>query len=555
MFDLHPLLPLLAILTLAAATLLSEDLTCVGAGVLVAEGALPFPVAVTGCFVGIVGGDVLLMLAGRWLGAAGLRSRVAQRLVSADAIERSEAWMQQKGAIVIALSRFIPGTRLATYVAAGALGISVGRFATYVSLTALLWVPALVATSAFAGAALVAAGLSTAGTWLGRALLLGLVIGGTMLAAKQLSPWKLRRRFYGLWCRWTRWEFWPMWALYLPLLPYLLWLAVKHRGLTVFTAANPDIPSGGFVGESKFDILRSMTDSAEHVARSVLVPAYGSRSRRAAIVRKFMEAARLSYPIVLKPDRGQRGAGVAVVRSQSELIAVLDSTPVDLVAQEYIAGLEFGVFYYRHPSERRGHIFSLTDKRFPMVIGDGHSTLETLILADARAVCLERLHRRVHRSRLASIPKRGEVVRLVEIGSHCRGALFLDGGHLVTGALEQAFDNIAQRFGGFYFGRFDVRTPSVEAFTRHGEFEVMELNGVTSEATHIYDPRHNFLNAYRVLAEQWRIAFEIGAANRQRGVRPTTPGELLRLVLQHRCRRHPTAHTTARGATSAQVAA
>ena len=57
--------------------------------------------------------------------------------------------------------------------------------------------------------------------------------------------------------------------------------------------------------------------------------------------------------------------------------------------------------------------------------------------------------------------------------------------------------------------------------------KIVELNGVTSEATHIYDPKLSLFDAYRVLFEQWRIAFEIGDLNRARGIRPASVGELL----------------------------
>src|SRR5208337_4288032 len=45
--------------------------------------------------------------------------------------------------------------------------------------------------------------------------------------------------------RWRRWEFWPPWLFYPPVAVYYLWLAVKHRGLMLPTAANPGIFSGG----------------------------------------------------------------------------------------------------------------------------------------------------------------------------------------------------------------------------------------------------------------------------------------------------------------------
>ena len=67
-------------------------------------------------------------------------------------------------------------------------------------------------------------------------------------------------------------------------------------------------------------------------------------------------------------------------------------------------------------------------------------------------------------------------------------------------------------------------------FRRGRNFKVVELNGVTSEATHIYDPAHGLLHAYKVLFRQWRLAFEIGAQNRARGTRPTPLIELLRLT-------------------------
>ena len=65
---------------------------------------------------------------------------------------------------------------------------------------------------------------------------------------------------------------------------------------------------------------------------------------------------------------------------------------------------------------------------------------------------------------------------------------------------------------------------------RGRNFKVVELNGVTSEATHIYDPANGLLAAYRVLFKQWRLAFEIGALCRARGARVTPLFELLTLT-------------------------
>ena len=128
---------------------------------------------------------------------------------------------------------------------------------------------------------------------------------------------------------------------------------------------------------------------------------------------------------------------------------------------------------------------------------------------------------------------------MVELGTHCRGAIFLDGEWVKSDALVDAFDRISQGYDGFYFGRYDVRTPSVDDFKQGRNFKIVELNGVTSEATHIYDPRNSLLAAYRILFKQWRLAFEIGAHNRQRGAQLLPVSALLKLLRAYRAGQAP----------------
>lgn len=56
-----------------------------------------------------------------------------------------------------------------------------------------------------------------------------------------------------------------------------------------------------------------------------------------------------------------------------------------------------------------------------------------------------------------------------------------------------------------------------EDLKRGRNFQVVELNGASAEATNIYDPRNSLFAAYRTLFEQWRLVFAVGAANRARG--------------------------------------
>jgi hypothetical protein len=330
---------------------------------------------------------------------------------------------------------------------------------------------------------------------------------------RRLQPnWQTRRRLLGWFRRRTRWEFWPAWMAYIPVVPYILFQGIRHRSLTLFTAANPGIPSGGFVGESKSAILANLDRVPDFILVSQALP--NTMRIRAAI--NFMTEHRLSFPIVLKPDIGERGTRVAIVRNDRELASYLAVAEGDTIVQKYISGMEFGIFYYRFPGQSEGRIFSITEKRFPVVVGNGSSTIAELVLGDERAVCLASLYlARIKRSP-EDIPPAGESVSLAELGSHCRGAVFLNGAAMETAALRSAVDTVARGFSGFYFGRFDVRSESVEQLQR-GQFEVLELNGVSAEPTHIYDPSVTLQNAYRALFHQWRIAFEIGAINRQQG--------------------------------------
>ena len=61
-------------------------------------------------------------------------------------------------------------------------------------------------------------------------------------------------------------------------------------------------------------------------------------------------------------------------------------------------------------------------------------------------------------------------------------------------------------------------------------FKVVELNGVTSEATNIYDPANSLWRAYGILMRQWKLAFQIGEVNRRNGSPPVGTRELVRLL-------------------------
>ncbi len=493
---------------LALGTFVSEDLACIGAGVLVAQGKLHWLPATLACLAGIYIGDLLLYLGGL------LASQAVLRRVEAGKLERAKLWLARHQMRAVFLSRFTPGMRLPTYVAAGILRMPVRRFAAALLVAAAAWTPLLVVGTAWAGERLVSGVVHQAR---------GVV---TLVAALWAVLWVARRLTA---VRKLRWEFWPVWAAYLPLLPYFVWLAVKHRSLTLFTAANPGIPGGGLAGESKSAILEQL--DGRRVAPFALIPASAHAFARRQMAREFLSRRGLTFPVVLKPDVGERGNGVAIVRSEREMEAYLRAACGDTLIQQYVAGVEFGVFYSRVPGEERGRVWSITEKVFPSVCGDGVSTMEQLIRRDRRAVCLLETYLARARRKPDEVIAEGERVALVDVGSHCKGAVFLDGRRFWSAELDEAVERVSRSFAGFAFGRYDVRAESAEAFGR-GEFTVIELNGVSAEPTHIYDPAVSVWDAYRAMAHQWKSAWEIGAAQARRGFAPTPILDLLRLVRQ-----------------------
>jgi hypothetical protein len=215
-----------------------------------------------------------------------------------------------------------------------------------------------------------------------------------------------------------------------------------------------------------------------------------------------------------------------------ELTAYVEAYPGGeaLILQEFLpwAG-EAGIFYIRRPGEERGRIYSLGLRYYPHVVGNGRASLRELIAADPRLSRRAKLHMAAVESRLDEVPAEGALIRLATIASLRIGALYRDGGPLITRALAERIDAIARSMPEFHYGRFDVRFASIEGLQRAEEFRIIEVNGAGAEAIHIWDPELGIGEAYRILFEQHEILFAIAARNRDRGWQPIGLRELLAL--------------------------
>jgi hypothetical protein len=321
-------------------------------------------------------------------------------------------------------------------------------------------------------------------------------------------------------------ETWPGWFFYSPVPVWWFYLAARHGGLTLPTIANTAEPLSGFIGESKSAGLNLMGPAGRaHVAPFITfkIDRAGNVDDEEVRAIAAMRQADLFFPLIAKPDIGQNGAGVKIIRDAGSLMQWLAAYPCQtiVILQKLIEDEgEAGVFYVRHPKQSRGQILSLTLKHLPSVRGDGVSTLRELILEDHRARHFAPLYFARHANRLDRVLPEGKRLRLVSVGNHCRGAVFKNGAAHITPQMETAFDAIAREIPGFYFGRFDVKFKALGDLEQGRDFNILEINGADSEMTHIWDADETLMGAYATLYRQYRSVFEIGAYNRAQGTKP-----------------------------------
>ena len=502
-------------------TFVLEDLAVLGAALLVVNSMVSLPWAAGSSFAGIWVGDLGLYFLARRYGRPVLQTSWFKRFLGKVDLSRSEAWFQNYGGAAILLSRVIPGTRLPAYLAAGLLKVPASRFITITAGACLIWVAGLFWLSWHVGMMVIS------GFRMFRSEAAKLVACVVVAAA---LGWLLRKvvstassaslvtRFR----RMLRWEFWPQTVFYIPIAIKYMLLALRYRGLSLPTLANPGMHTGGLIGESKFETLADLVRThPQFVAETWLVP-FESVDAQFRRVRQLFSENALKYPVVFKPDIGQRGDGFKLIHSEQDARDYVERFSRDILVQRYAAGPnEVGVFYYRIPDEDHGRIFGITEKAFPVVVGDGVHSLEDLIRSDSRASLMASVYLRRFAADRGRVLAAGEPWRLVEAGNHCQGAIFLDGSRLLSSELERTIDGIARSVSGFFVGRFDIRYASEEGLRNGQAFQIIELNGASSEATNIYDPHNSVVKAWRTLFRQWEIIFDIASRNRKRGLRPT----------------------------------
>lgn len=318
------------------------------------------------------------------------------------------------------------------------------------------------------------------------------------------------------WKRIINYEFWPFWILYFP--TYFNWalLALRARYTTYFTTANPIMNNSGALNTSKYAYLSRLPKS--WIPKTILIKSTINLND----LKVELSSRGLRFPLVIKPDRGERGKGVKIVSSFQEIKDYCaKSSYSDLLLQSYCdLPNEAAFLFYRLPHKSKGEISSITIKSFCSVIGDGVSTWGKLIQQNSRVSHRISALKKEHGTCWDSLSVAGEKKMVEPIGSHNLGTTFLNGNDNYSAELMQQVTHWANQLPGFYYGRFDVKYADWNDLIQGRNFMLMEVNGVNAEPTHIYDPDYTLRKAYRDIFFQMKIIYQISRVNKLLGIKP-----------------------------------
>lgn len=247
-------------------------------------------------------------------------------------------------------------------------------------------------------------------------------------------------------------------------------------------------------------------------------------SEKISTIQSF--AAEHNYPVILKPDIGLVGKGVIKVINQQAVQACVNKITGDYLLQKFSPfTFECGIFYVRQSGQAK--ITGINQKHFPTVMGNGKDNLQQLSLKHYRYT--HHWSSFLQYFDLEQVPALGEEICLSFIGSHTMGCKFTDDTCWLCPELEKAVFSVFEHQPKFNFGRLDVKAESKEAMLR-GEFVIIEVNGVSSLPTHMFDPDYSLIEAYKIFFKHGKYLVDIAKEHSQLVMDLLPLGEILKRV-------------------------
>ena len=313
----------------------------------------------------------------------------------------------------------------------------------------------------------------------------------------------------------TKWQdrgYWVSHHFYWQSLVHYLIYAIRYRSFTFFSASNPAIPFGGMLDESK-------TDVEQLIPAPYRVKGFSLDTSENFKVQLFQNA--IDFPIIIKPDIGLKGYAVRKLDSLEEAvhhIATLDNETTWLVQEFVPYDKGFSILYYRNRKANTHVVLSLIEKRYPIIIGDGQSSIGDLILAlDNPFLDHDWLKTKWH-PRWHEVLASGQQLVIDNVGNYSRGASF----HSMMEFVDQDFSNTVHKlfedFKGVDFFRADLKADDLQGFLE-GHFSIIEINGAKGEPLHIYDRKHRFISNTKDIFRHWKQLSQVSSGNHSYGAK------------------------------------
>jgi len=312
-------------------------------------------------------------------------------------------------------------------------------------------------------------------------------------------------------------EFWPMVRFYAPTIPVYLYFAFRRKHWAYFTNVNPAIPFSGLFGESKSEILDMFPAYSKPATLSVSAETEFSKASH------WITANSLTYPIVAKPNIGERGNGVVFLQNESELKQFLKANDEDYLLQEFINySEEYGIFIAKSPVTGKVKVLSITGKQFLSVTGNGKQTVKELLSESLRGWLQVARLEKEGSNMLSHVPFLKEEFTIGRVGNHCLGTTFLDRNALNSPALERYLTTMFKDIPGIHYGRLDLKCNSISEMLVEGKFSILEFNGVSSEPGLAFDPSYTLFKSYKTVINHLRVQHQISKELTKQGVLPET---------------------------------
>lgn len=176
-------------LLVAGSMWVQEEMTLASAGLLSGFGDVPLWACLVGALGGLLAADTTTFVAGRYFGARVLDWTPVRRFLGKQTGQGRELF-EKRGVQVVFAARFIPGSRSATFLLAGAMGMPWPRFLATDLIAACLWVPLLPTVALLAGPRILTAFEALgANPWTAAGVTLALVL----VTVKAVKLWSARK--------------------------------------------------------------------------------------------------------------------------------------------------------------------------------------------------------------------------------------------------------------------------------------------------------------------------------------------------------------------------